>query len=139
MRPRLADFATTTERRSSEDTAAQWLQQAQHRGTAFTGEAGRGSLQRALWWRGDATPLAGYAAGRLCLRIRRPHGCMTRMGVTAARHRGAGRWRSTAGGAEHTLAKAPLVQALWDDRGRILQPCGQQTGQAGGVTGPTAA
>src|SRR2546422_11404307 len=63
MRPRLADFATTTERRSSEDTAAQWLQQAQHRGTAFTGEAGRGSLQRALWWRGGATPLAGYAAG----------------------------------------------------------------------------
>src|SRR2546422_1020076 len=61
MRPRLADFATTTERRSSEDTAAQWLQQAQHRGTAFTGEAGRGSLERALWWRGDATPLAGYA------------------------------------------------------------------------------
>ena len=42
-------------------------------------------------------------------------------------------------GAEHTLAKAPLVQALWDDRGRILPPCGQQTGQAGGVTGPTAA
>ena len=42
-------------------------------------------------------------------------------------------------GAEHALAKAPLVQALWDDRGRILPPCGQQTGQAGGVTGPTAA
>ena len=42
-------------------------------------------------------------------------------------------------GAEHTLAKAPLVQALSDDRGHILQPCGQQTGQAGGVTAPTAA
>src|SRR5256885_5735627 len=26
-------------------------------------DLGRGSLQRALWWRGDATPLAGYAAG----------------------------------------------------------------------------
>ena len=34
---------------------------------------------------------------------------------------------------------AVAMQALWDDRGRILPPCGQQTGQAGGVTGPTAA
>src|SRR2546422_6494079 len=107
MRPRLADFATTTERRSSEDTAAQWLQQTQHRGTAFTGEAGRGSLQRALWWRGDATPLAGYAAGRLCLRIRRPHGCMARIGVTTARRGGAGRWRSTSGMGGATPGESP--------------------------------